>query len=317
MALFSSGMKPNAEDINKKEKELNSLEELQADSGGDNVERGENSIHKVSDIKVLDHSATQQNSSTPFDYSSPCRRLFIERTSTSNTKEKEESIEVIVPQRDIGEEAVVVWDAGLVLAYYLVKHQSTYRLCDKQNPPHVVDVGAGTGVVGLVASSLGANVTLTDLPRILPLLEEGISANRELIENTQHYKENHFIRALPLKWGNKSDVNEVCLKTIKNEKYVGGPPDLILVSDCVYFEESLAPLIFTLRELVKASNSSAPILLSYEVRDYSEKKKKVKEDFFSLAERYFLIEEIRTSDCHEEYASEDIKVIKMTALPQK
>ena len=120
-----------------------------------------------------------------------------------------------------------------------------------------------------------------------------------------------------IKIDHKSDVNEVCLKTIKNEKYVGGPPDLILVSDCVYFEESLAPLIFTLRELVKASNNSATILLSYEIRDYSEKKKKVKEDFFSLAERYFLIKEIPTSDCHEEYASEDIKVIKMIALPQK
>ena len=310
-------MKPNAEDINKKEKELNSLEELQADSGGDNVERDENSLNKISDITVLDHSSKEQNSSTQFDYSSPCRRLFIERTSTSNSQENEEPIEVIVPQRDIGEEAVVVWDAGLVLAYYLVKHQSTYRLCDKQNPPHVVDVGAGTGVVGLVASSLGANVTLTDLPRILPLLEEGISANRELIENTQRYKENHFIRALPLKWGNKSDVNEVCRKTTKNEIYVGGPPELVLVSDCVYFEESLAPLIFTLRELVKASNNSATILLSYEIRDYSEKKKKVKEDFFSLAERYFLIKEIPTPDCHEEYASEDIKVIKMIALPQK
>ena len=51
MALFSSGMKPNAEDINKKEKQPNSLEELRADSGGDNVEGDENSTNKVSDIK--------------------------------------------------------------------------------------------------------------------------------------------------------------------------------------------------------------------------------------------------------------------------
>ena len=74
------------------------------------------------------------------------------------------------------------------------------------------------------------------------------------------------------------------------------------------------PLIFTLNELIKASNNLASILLSYEVRDYSAKKKKVKEDFFSLAERYFLIQEIPTDDCHDEYASEDIKVIKMTSF---
>ena len=313
-------MKPNAENIHNKEKELKLLNEIPTDSGGDNVKRDDNFAQKALDIKVEDSPATLQNSATPYDFSSPSRTLFIERISISNeahSQEKKENIEVIVSQRDFGEEAVVVWDAGLVLAYYLVKHQSFYRLCKTQNPPHVVDVGAGTGVVGLVASSLGANVTLTDLPRILPLLEEGISANHALIENTRKQKENHFIRALPLKWGNINDVKEVCRKTTKNGKEVDGPPDLILVSDCVYFEESLAPLIFTLRELVKSSDNSASILLSYEVRDYSEKKKKVKEDFFALASRYFLIQEIPTEECHEEYASEDIKVIKMVALSQK
>ena len=81
---------------------------------------------------------------------------------------------------------------------------------------------------------------------------------------------------------------------------IGGPPDLIVISDCVYYESSLAPLIFTLRELASAKlhkeaqqeeeNSKAghslnessqqstiappPVLLSYEIRDYSPAKKK-------------------------------------------
>ena len=59
---------------------------------------------------------------------------------------------VQVPQKDFGEEAVVVWDAALVLAYYLLKHRRQLIIRDKTR---VLELGAGTGAVGLVAASLG------------------------------------------------------------------------------------------------------------------------------------------------------------------
>ena len=65
---------------------------------------------------------------------------------------------MFIPQRDIGEEAVVVWDAALVLSYYLEKHQIDLELSKSRiesAPLHVVEVGAGTGAVGLVAAALG------------------------------------------------------------------------------------------------------------------------------------------------------------------
>ena len=229
-------MKPYIENNHNKDTELNHIEEFRTDRSGDNVERDDSFSHQISDINNIDSSAEKHASESRIDYTSPARTLFIERISTAQgegSKEIKESIEVSVPQKDFGEEAVVVWDAGLVLAYYLVKHQSIYRFSDKQNPSHVIDVGAGTGVVGLVAAGLGANATLTDLPRILPLLEEGISANRKVFEDRQSDEENHFIRALPLKWGNLTDVHEVCRKIAANGKKVGGPPNLIVVS-CLF-----------------------------------------------------------------------------------
>ena len=80
-------------------------------------------------------------------------------------------------------------------------------------------------------AALSAQVTLTDLARILPLLEEGISLNPGLGEQ---------VRALPLTWGCAGELGAVCTPT---------PPDLICVSDCVYYEASLAPLVFTLRHV--------------------------------------------------------------------
>lgn len=206
------------------------------------------------------------------------RTIIIERIDTQDSyKAQPESIELFIPQRDIGEEAVVVWDAALVLAYYLEKHQIDLGLSKSDRdcaPLHVVEVGGGTGAVGLVAAALGASVTLTDLDRFIPLLEEGISANCNLLgkrERTSNPNKCRFIRALPLNWGNATDIHEICKE---GDKGIGGPPDLIVVSDCVYYEASVAPLIFTLRELSSSGKPVVPVLLSYEVRDYSPEKKK-------------------------------------------
>ena len=59
---------------------------------------------------------------------------------------------VDVAQRDVGEEGVVVWDAALVLAYFLERHQEELKLSEGIE---VLELGAGTGVVGLVAAALG------------------------------------------------------------------------------------------------------------------------------------------------------------------
>ena len=58
---------------------------------------------------------------------------------------------VSIPQKNFGEEAVVVWDAALVLSYFLVKNFQKF-LGKKIS---VLELGAGTGAVGLVAAALG------------------------------------------------------------------------------------------------------------------------------------------------------------------
>ncbi len=79
-------------------------------------------------------------------------------------------------QAHLANVGLVLWQSGLVLAQLLV-----------ERPPfgpagwagvHVLDLGAGTGVVGLALARHGAGrVTLTDLPHILPLLARNVEAN--------------------------------------------------------------------------------------------------------------------------------------------
>ena len=58
---------------------------------------------------------------------------------------------ILVPQKEFGEEAVVVWDAALVLSYFLVKNQKDFV----DSKTTVLELGAGTGAVGVVAAALG------------------------------------------------------------------------------------------------------------------------------------------------------------------
>ncbi|KAJ8260183.1 hypothetical protein GJAV_G00178030 [Gymnothorax javanicus] len=65
--------------------------------------------------------------------------------------------------------AAPVWDAALFLCRYL----DHLDLKGKR----VIELGAGTGIVGILAARLGAEVTLTDLPHAVPQLQKNVSAN--------------------------------------------------------------------------------------------------------------------------------------------
>lgn len=92
-------------------------------------------------------------SGNPDDQKSSGRPIEVKRTGPDGCHPPE--VTIIVPQKPIGDEAVVVWDAALVLAHFLEKHQDHLKLHRQGVRKHVIDVGAGTGAVGLTASALG------------------------------------------------------------------------------------------------------------------------------------------------------------------
>ena len=62
-----------------------------------------------------------------------------------------------------------VWDSAILLAWWIIKHPDV--ILQKR----VAELGAGTGVPGLIAAKLGASeVVLTDLPTMVPLIERNI-----------------------------------------------------------------------------------------------------------------------------------------------
>jgi len=112
----------------------------------------------------------------------------------------------------------LLWDSAVLLAAYLVS-RSANALANRR----CIELGAGLGLVGLVAASLGCHATLTDRDEVLPLLIHGVAANG-LGSNTH---------VAALEWG--VDLDSAAQR-------LGAPFDLILMSDVVY-EASLATVL--------------------------------------------------------------------------
>ncbi|KAI0319528.1 putative methyltransferase-domain-containing protein [Amylostereum chailletii] len=171
-----------------------------------------------------------------------------------------------------------VWEAAYVMLLYLSGPPTSVF-----DPPFagtegelgtVLELGAGTGVVGLgLAERLAGagrgsgeiGVVLTDLPEVCALLEENASglgqAARAMVE------------VMPLAWGDAGHADEVVRRLSLGVGLEGKAQEPrrhlthIICSDLVYFPELLAPLLRTLLYLTSLSAPRPPaIVIAYKVR---------------------------------------------------
>jgi hypothetical protein len=68
-----------------------------------------------------------------------------------------------------------LWPAAEALCHYL---EATYGASNNLQGLRALELGAGTGLVGIFAARLGADVTLTDLPAVVGNLEANVALNR-------------------------------------------------------------------------------------------------------------------------------------------
>lgn len=201
-----------------------------------------------------------------------------------------EKVTLNISQKTIGDVGCVVWDAALVLSQVLARSEAFSDV--PWNEQLAVELGAGTGLVGLVAAMLGSDVVLTDLRDCVPLMELNCRENACKLRGSVHVAE--------LDWTNRpADFRQ---------KYCDGRNvDLLLMADVIYYEASLLPLLETMKELC---SSDTRILMSYEDRTTGNKVK-LKEEFFSRAKEAFLVEELPQEIFPEEYRCDEIHIVAM------
>jgi predicted nicotinamide N-methyase len=131
-----------------------------------------------------------------------------------------------------------VWDGGLALLLYF----SQCYAQDNSQRSVVLDLGAGTGIVGLGMTNYGASqVILTDLPDAIPLLEENVELNP--FTNVAVHE---------LTWGELElpQSIETILSRSASEKL------MVVGADIVYRQNLFEPLLSTLDTLWKCRNDA-------------------------------------------------------------
>ena len=157
-----------------------------------------------------------------------------------------------------------LWPSSLVLSKFLCEHP------DLVVGKRVVELGAGSGAVGLVCAALGAeSVTLTDVPDALRLIHRNVDRNAPPAGTT--------VRVAACEWGNRAHIDALLRdsETLPTDRG-GRGYDVVLCCEVVYQNgaEVLEALAHTQHALArKATHPSAEphrspskVLLAYEFR---------------------------------------------------
>lgn len=130
-----------------------------------------------------------------------------------------------INQKWTSDEAGVVWDASIMMAKYLANLFANHEFKTKFQNKNIVELGAGTGFLGIWMAAMGANVLLTDLKDKLDLIRLNVTANEhhygkeQVIVKDLDWNDSTARRWNLLNWNNLCDI------------------DYVLVSDCLYYEQ--------------------------------------------------------------------------------
>jgi hypothetical protein len=160
-----------------------------------------------------------------------------------------------------GELGGTVWDAALVTAHFLahrVAEAAHFGVVPVGVPvlpvPRVIELGAGTGFVGIAAALCGAvdeggEVVLTDLPVLVPLMQHNVEVAKD-----QLAAKKVSVSVEALDWTDEEATANIA------------PAQLIVVADCVAncYAPVLSGLIST---LVRLTEPGSAVLFAFEARE--------------------------------------------------
>ncbi|XP_059209285.1 uncharacterized protein LOC131988218 [Centropristis striata] len=236
-----------------KEKENNAPEEpnvSEPERGGDEKEEKNKSGGEDETEETTVHQYKEEEKDKP-DCSTTAREEDVTGQASIQTAEQQDSTprwvsklcnrldrdvyhyvgQDIVIRESMDSYGAVMWPAALALCSFLDNNRQQVNLQGKE----VLELGAGTGLVTIVASLLGASVTATDLPEVLDNLQSNVDRNTR-------GRCRHTPKVEALSWGyNLERTHPACL-----HRY-----DYVMAADVVYHHDFLAELLVTMKHFCK------------------------------------------------------------------
>eukprot|EP00164_Ancoracysta_twista_P009102 GFYU01013374.1.p1 GENE.GFYU01013374.1~~GFYU01013374.1.p1 ORF type:complete len:303 (-),score=67.69 GFYU01013374.1:149-949(-) len=194
----------------------------------------------------------------------------------------------------------ILWTATIQMAKYMEHHHhpnGANSLADK----NVMELGCGTGFLGIVTAAQGAQCVLTDLPDVIGLTKENVSNNSNVITTPPG-----DTIILPYTWG-ETDVNTFKQQLSDERKSKGlgevGEFDLVIACEVIYTKELVQPLLDT---LLAVTGPSTRVLYAADTRGREGVKL-----FFEKAKEFFTIEDVPHSECHPKYHTSLVIMVEM------
>jgi hypothetical protein len=149
----------------------------------------------------------------------------------------------------------IVWETAFLLALFLEQQQQQRRQQQQQKRQqaaasssvgarHVLEVGAGCGLLGMVLAAAGCDVVLSEHPIALANLQSNVAACEPLAERA---------RVVQLDWTKETHIQAL----VAAQRARGCPPcfDTIVGTDVVFSEQLVAPLLHTIHTLAHAKTT--------------------------------------------------------------
>lgn len=170
-----------------------------------------------------------------------------------------------------------LWDGALVLLEYLA---------ESWQPGTYLELGSGTGLVGLSCALWGAKVCLSDLPDVTALLHFNVALNRARGLTLD-------VQVIPHEWGTQlpPDLNKSL--------------DVVVMADLVYDVEASRQLLVTLIALA-AAHHQLQFVMAFRPRNVEDP------EFFRELSKHFDLAPQRSSGVYGQMCY-DVQILRLTA----
>ncbi|KAJ8473592.1 hypothetical protein ONZ45_g16236 [Pleurotus djamor] len=137
---------------------------------------------------------------------------------------------------------------------------------DRLRSAHVLELGAGTGLLSVLFSPYVGKYTATDIEPIIPLIRKNISTNIEARRTPSHPDALSNVLAHTLDWvqfhSTTASIRQQYLSSISPE-----PVDLLLIVDCIYHPSLLSPLLTTIDAVAVADKTAVLVVVELRAED--------------------------------------------------
>jgi predicted nicotinamide N-methyase len=212
------------------------------------------------------------------------------KTVITSSHEQDTVVQVNIHEPALTEDnlGLKTWGSSFVFArnWHTLRDRIPLRF-DKDENATILELGAGTGLVGIAAATvLGANVLLTDLPEIVPNLDRNIASNKDIIKSR-----NGLARAAILDWTVPekiiySDETDESTRPLVAEDESSKYP-LIVAADPIYSKEHPTWLVQTIDHHLTRS-PDARVLVQIPIREaYAEERADLKDRMIKIGLELF------------------------------